>query len=67
MGLLGGVELHDSLVRGGGLAGDETLFLQNGGLPGYVTLVDADDLGEFILRDARLGADFREVTGVAGF
>ena len=65
--ILGGVELHDALVRGGGGPGEEALFLQRGGLPGHVALVDADALGQLILGNAGIGADLRQVTGMACF
>lgn len=65
-GLLGGMQLHDPLVGSGGNPGDEAILLQTGCLPGHVALVDADALGELVLRDAGMGADLREIAGMAG-
>ena len=64
---LGGEELHDPLVGGGWDSGDEALFLQNSCLTGHITLVDTNNGGQLILRNTGVGANFRQVTGVAGF
>ena len=65
-GLLARAQLQHPLVRGGGRAGDEALFLQDSRLTSHVALVDADAPGQTILGNTRIFTDHRQIAGVSG-